>query len=697
MNVKSSFCSYVLLWLIGLYFATSKAQTITDTTALTEVVLKGIPIPNTIQNSAASIATITSQEINRNDGVILTSILNKIPGVSMQQGNLNTNRISMRGIGARSQFGTNRIKAYFENIPLSNGEGDTVLEDIDLESLNGIEIIKGPNATSFGAGLGGVIHLMGKSTEENNSFGKFASTFGSFGLLKNTVSVGFNNGTTDLYLGYNQLNSDGFRENSDYDRKSFNLSAKQKISENSSLSFFGIATRLKAFIPSSINQSNFENNPEVAAPTWKAAQGYESYDKLIMGIGYQNKFTEKWSVDTSVFSTIIDAYEPRPFDILDDETLNFGLRLQVNYNEKIFFIPSKFCIGTEMLFEEYSYSLYENLYQSQPGEGSILGPLFATNNQKRNYQNLFFQMDMKLLKKLYLESGIAMNTTHYEQSDTFETVEPTKNSYSFGAIWSPRIGLSYQVGSKKNIYTSVSKGFSIPSVAESLTPNGLINSELQPEIGINYELGFKGSFLKQKIYTEIALYSTNVSNLLVARRVAEDQFIGINAGESLHQGIEFLFQMKLIEKEAFQLNSFFSGTYTNIRFKDFVELENDYSNNQLPAVPKEQWTVGLDVTTKMGLIANVSFGKVGQMALNDANTLYTDSYELVDAKFSYAFKLFEKLSIQCTAGAQNILNQNYAASILPNAVGFGSAPPRYFYPGNPINYYGGIGLVYVMK
>ena len=382
---------------------------------------------------------------------------------------------------------------------------------------------------------------------------------------------------------------------------------------------------------------------------------------------------------------------------MDDETLNFGFRFQVNYNEKIFFIPSKFCIGTEMLFEEYSYSLYENLYQSQPGEGSILGPLFATNNQKRNYQNVFFQMDMQLLKKLYLESGIAMNTTHYEQSDTFETVEPTKNSYSFGAIWSPRIGLSYQIGSKKNIYTSVSKGFSIPSVAESLTPSGLINTNLQPEIGINYEVGFKGTFWQQKLYTEIAFYATDVSNLLVARRVAEDQFIGINAGESLHQGIELLVQLKLIEKAAFQVNTFFSGTYTNIRFKDFVELENDYSGNQLPAVPKEQWTLGLDVTTKMGLIANVSFGKVGQMALNDANTLYIDSYELVDAKVSYTLQLFKKLNVQCHAGVQNLLNQNYAASILPNAVGFGSALPRYYYPGNPMNYYGGIGLVYEVK
>ena len=45
-------------------------------------------------------------------------------------------------------------------------------------------------------------------------------------------------------------------------------------------------------------------------------------------------------------------------------------------------------------------------------------------------------------------------------------------------------------------------------------------------------------------------------------------------------------------------------------------------------------------------------------------------------------------------GVQNLLNEKYASSILPNAVGFGSAPPRYYYPGNPINLYGGFKFIY---
>lgn len=45
----------------------------------------------------------------------------------MQQGSLNTNKITIRGIGSRSQYSTTRIKAYFEEIPLTSAECKTSL------------------------------------------------------------------------------------------------------------------------------------------------------------------------------------------------------------------------------------------------------------------------------------------------------------------------------------------------------------------------------------------------------------------------------------------------------------------------------------------------------------------------------------------------------------------------------------------
>ena len=66
----------------------------------------------------------------------------------------------------------------------------------------------------------------------------------------------------------------------------------------------------------------------------------------------------------------------------------------------------------------------------------------------------------------------------------------------------------------------------------------------------------------------------------------------------------------------------------------------------------------------------------------------------MDAKVSYSFMILKRLKTEINTGVQNILNEKYASSILPNAVGIGTAPPRYYYPGNPRNFYGGLHLTY---
>ena len=669
-----------------------------DTIALSVVVLDASPIKNLLQNAASSVSVISTADINKTDEIILTPVLNKIPGVFIQQASLNTNRISIRGIGARSQYGTNRVKAYFNAIPLTSGEGETVLEDIDLASIEKIEISKGPNTTGFGSGLGGVIHLFSRETPALESFGKSATTFGSFGLLQQRLSAGYSDSNLNLYSSYSDLQSDGYRANSSYKRKAFNLHGNQKITTKGNLSFLGVFTRLKAFIPSSLNENDFKNNPEKAATTWAAAQGYESYDKFLSGLGYDHQFSEKWSLKSSVFSSFKKAYETRPFDILDEKTSLLGLRWNLNYKDQLFSLPFELSFGTELATEKYQYSLFENLYLSQPGQGSVEGKQFSAIDQDRNYIDYFVQMEVWLSKKLHLETGIALNTTKYSLEDVSQTNSGNQNSsYAFGNVWSPRIGFSYKVGNGKNIFTSVSKGFSVPSVAETLTPEGQINTDLKPEIGWNYELGFKGNWFENRLYVEATIFSTQIENLLVARRTAEDQYVGVNAGASSHPGLEFLVQYKLLKSAKFQITPYFSAALNHFKFKDFVDDSADYSGNKLTGVPDKQWNFGLDINTKCGWSLNTSYRTVGRIPMNDSNAKYSDGYSVLDIKTSYFFTILKVLKTELNAGVNNALDEKYAASILPNAVGFGTVPPRYFYPGNPVNYYGGFSVSYVFK
>jgi iron complex outermembrane recepter protein len=676
--------STLFFLVIVLSFQLSEAQTLLDTIAIKEVISLS-PIKNSLQNSASSIEIINNKIIQQTDGVILTPILNRIPGVSMQQGALSTNRISIRGIGGRTRFGTDRIKTYYENIPLTTAEGTSDIEEIDLNAIENIEISKGPNSLS-GAGLGGVIGLKSKpSSQGTNAFS--TTTWGSYGLQKTALGFKLGNLKTTYQLGYQKLEVVGFRENSQYNRQSIQAIGNHKFNLKNKITFIGIATRLKAHIPSSISANDFENNPSIGAANWVAAQGFESYDKILLGIGHEIKFSSQFIWDNSVFMNYKKAYEPRPFDILSEKNQSIGWRSVFKIEKSILKTPLKISFGTESMFEKYAFSLFENKYQ-ELNQGSVEGDLISTNKQKRSYIHFFAAMKIELLNNLHFESGLALNTTQYNQKFKEEqTYTVIDEKYSFGAIWSPRLAFSFAFKEGKNIFVSVSKGFSVPSVAETLTVNGQINSNLKPEIGINYEAGLKFNFLQRKIFTTVAYFYMPIQQLLLAQSVGNDQFIGINAGKTLHQGLEYSFEYSFLETNFIASKLYLSGAFNAFEFKEFIDRGNNFSGNRIPNTAKEQFHLGLDLSSKMGLVLSNSFIYLGNMALNDANSGFTSPYSLWNSKISYQKKFLPYLDFQLGVGVNNLLNNKYAASILPNASSLGGTLPRFFYPGNPVNYY----------
>ena len=177
-NILKLFTGFLILLSFFHVFSQDK---VSDTTQLETVTLKTKPS----QLSNFITTSISSEDIQSNNSVILTPILNQIPGVLMQQGALNTNRITIRGIGARSQFSTNRLKLYINDVPLTNANGISVLDDIDLNSLGSLNIIKGPKSSVLGANLGGNIIL--KTQSKENTVGAMAGV-GSY----DRYQLGFN-------------------------------------------------------------------------------------------------------------------------------------------------------------------------------------------------------------------------------------------------------------------------------------------------------------------------------------------------------------------------------------------------------------------------------------------------------------------------------------------------------------------------
>src|SRR5690606_2997208 len=248
------------------------------------------------------------------------------PGVFIQSGAINTNRITIRGVGSRTLYGTNKIRGYFNGIPFTNGIGETAIDVFDPEDLQSLEIVKGPKATQYGTNLGGTLLLNSKQAAVGESLLKTNLTVGSFGLIKNTVSAATSSGKFSLNLNYDHLQTEGFRKNSEYDRKTVLLTSKYIFDSKNEIDLLVNYVDYFAQIPSSIGKTAFGEDPSQAAFTWKEAQGFEDNKQILAGMGFTHRFSENFSNNSSIFYTNLDHYEPRPFNILDEFTNGYGAR-----------------------------------------------------------------------------------------------------------------------------------------------------------------------------------------------------------------------------------------------------------------------------------------------------------------------------------------------------------------------------------
>lgn len=670
-----------------------------NTSELNEIIVNANQIPKKLKKKTASISIISSKDIKRSNHINFAPVLNRTPGVFMQSGALNTNRITIRGIGSRNLFGTSKIRAYFKDIPLTNGSGETNIEDFELASISRFEIIKGAASSVYGAGLGGVIQLKPQYAAFNNTEINSDFSFGSFGLIKGILNINHGSNKNSLRAVYSNTHSDGFRENNEYNRQTFTLNTNHFLNENNELSFLASYIDLKAFIPSSINENAFLNDPKSAAFTWNRAQGFEDSKRGIFGISWNHDYNTNLKQISSVFTSFRNAYEPRPFNILKENLFAIGFRTRLLGTSKLNDKKITWSLGGEFFRDHYKYKTFENLYNDFPaGTGSVEGVNLSNFKERRNYYNVFAETNLEASNKTTISLGFNLNKTGYNLKDNFTVSDQNPDqsgSFKFKNIVSPKLGVSHLLSNNLSLFSSISHGFSPISLNETLLPNGQINTNLKPETGWNFEIGTRGAALSNKLQFNISIYRLDIKNLLVSRRTTQDEFIGVNAGRTRHDGLELELNYMWIKNNSITLSSFTNYTYNNYKFKTFIDNNDDFSGNDLTGVPSEVFNFGLDINTRIGLYGNINYQHVGSMPITDSNNLYSNSYSLTNLKIGFQINANKKLKLNAFLGLNNIFDKHYASQILINASSFGGNAPRYYYPGNPINYFSGLNINYI--
>jgi len=165
---------------------------ISAATNLEEIEVRATRMDQSLADFAGAISVVGEQEIQLGrQQLALDESLNRVPGLfSQNRYNFAQDlRISLRGFGARANFGIRGIRIFVDGIPSTVTDGQSVIDDIELGTIERIEVIRGPSSSLFGSSSGGVISMWTESgTPDPYAEARF--TLGEFDQQKYQLKTG---------------------------------------------------------------------------------------------------------------------------------------------------------------------------------------------------------------------------------------------------------------------------------------------------------------------------------------------------------------------------------------------------------------------------------------------------------------------------------------------------------------------------
>ena len=668
-----------------------------DEANLNEVRVTGFAGNRTKKETAGAIALITSADINRGSGLSFQQALNAVPGVRMDQSTLSEARISIRGNGVRSSFGLRNIKVYLNDIPVTEADGTTRIEALDVNSIGRAEVIKGPASSIYGAGTGGVINFQLQRSPYQEQSLEASALAGSYGLHRLASTYRSGGDQINSYVSYGWQEYDGYREHSNDMRRFLSGNFQLFPSNKRIITLLLNRTTQYSQIPGSLTAEQVAADPKQANTSNldKQAGRYQTWTRV--GLGQQYRFSNQFTNSTSVFTYSYDLNHPLPYAYLRNFYQSYGGRTSFTYDPEFSALPTKFIVGAEFNQGLTKGTQYVNNHGTE-------GALTANIDYRNTLYSLFYQSETKLGAQTLLTLGLSYNSLKYDVSNYLLPAQSGIKDFKPQAT--PRIALSHHFSEALSLHASVSSGFSPPSSSEVKNVNGSINPSLQAEKALNYEINAKGNLFHSRLSYDLAVFKMDMKGELIGQSVQQGITIYNNAGKTTHDGAELAVSWQVLKPEDGHviagLRPFVALTYSDFKFKDYKilnaagEVTATYDGNKLTGVSPWVLSAGLDMETNFGLYAYLNYYYNDKMPLNDSNTDSNKAYGVAGTKVGYKRKLGRSFELNLYGGIDNVFNESYSSILSLNAVGFGGAQPAYFNPSPKRNGYAGLSLKYFL-
>lgn len=633
---------------------------------LNEVIISAYPGKITSFSTPSSVAIIDSGIIKYRLQNELLPVVNSIPGVRMEERSPGSYRLSIRGSLLRSPFGVRNVKIYLDEFPLTDAGGNTYLNMLDFNDNTKLEIIKGPDGSLFGANTGGVVHFIPPGVNEMSRPELKLST-GSYGLFSEQLSGSEKFGPHLRSIQQSFQRSDGYRDHSGMRRATIRLSDTWNYSDQGRLKLFLFAADMHYDTPGGLTKEQFDADPKASRPATMTLPGAAQQKagvfikSIFMGANHRFELGKRLNHHISVFGSRVDFKNPfiTNYEIRGENTYGFRTSFELLNNlNKNELLSWNWNTGMEWQQTDATINNYDNL----KGEK---GDLQSKSDILSNQHFYFTRLQSTLFKTWTVEAAVSCGNVKYKFKGN------QKLTTNFEPQWMPRLATSLRLGQNVLIRASVSKGYSAPTTAEVRPSNNLIYTDLNAENGWNYEAGFR--FRNNRLSVDISAFHFRLEDAIVRQVDSIGAEYFINSGSTRQNGIEFALNYELFKKDRSRsvinaLSLFNSTTINEFSFSEYVSGAGDFSGNKLTGVPDKVIVSGLLIEFQKSITLSVMHNYVGTLPLNDANSTFADTYDLVQLKLGKAFEL-GRSSFSIDAGIDNLLNVKYSLGNDINALG----------------------------
>ncbi|PRB61552.1 TonB-dependent siderophore receptor [Erwinia billingiae] len=662
-------------------------------------------------DTPAAVSVVSGDDLrNSTAQVNLSESLGSVPGLQIQnrQNYAQDLQLSVRGFGSRSMYGVRGVRVYVDGIPATMPDGQGQTSNIDINSIDKVEVLRGPYSALYGNASGGVVNIDTQTGSQPTTL-TAGTYFGSYGSWRNSVKAsgstgdGTHAGDVNYTISGSRFTTNGYRDHSGTQKNLGNARLGVRIDDVSTLTLMLNSVSVDANDPGGLTRAEWKDNPR-QSPRGDTYNTRKSLDQTQVGLRYQREMSENdqltlttWHGErhTTQYQSIPVAVQKNPAypgGVIVLERKYSGIDTRWKHQDQLGSVPFSVIGGLD----------YETMTERRQGFQNYVidngtTELGEKGEQRRNEKNVMWNLDpylqtsWDLTSKWTLDAGMRYSTVSFDSTDYYVTAGNGDDSGSkrYHKLL-PMGSLNYAVTDAWNVYLSAGRGFETPTINELSyrsvdgSQTGL-NLGLKPSTSDTVELGSK-TRIGYGLLTA-AVFQTNTDNELVVEDSSNGRSVYKNAGKTRRQGVEMSFDQQFAENWQMKMAwTYLDATYRNSTCDDSGSCTP--SGNRLPGVAKNMGYASLAWAPEQGWHAGADVRYMGSIQADDENDAKAPSYTVVGLSTGYKFG-WDKWSLDLFSRVDNLFDKAYVGSVIVN-----EGNGRYYEPAPGRNYGVGASLSY---